>query len=262
MKARLAAQKMKADARQGLLGHYGAAIGALLVMVLVFALFSIPFSNMITMGLSFGAYTRVVIGGIGILVVAILVFLLDSGMQWIQLRLARGEEDARFADILRPFQDQPGRYVGMFFLIILLTLICLLPGLLCMLLSVTYTLDPISFEIIYPILFYVSHLILLAGVICWVVIMISWVMARRLLLDHPDMTMMASIRQSRRLMKRKRRRLFWMDLSFLGWFLLSILSFGIALLWVIPYLRQAITCFYLDITEPEPGPDAGEATAF
>lgn len=41
--------------------------------------------------------------------------------------------------------------------------------------------------------------------------------------------------------------LFIFDLSFIGWWLLGIISCGIGLLWVNPYYRQAKANFYRNL---------------
>jgi uncharacterized membrane protein len=42
-----------------------------------------------------------------------------------------------------------------------------------------------------------------------------------------------------------------MSLSFIGWALLCILSLGIGLLWLIPYMNVSIAKFYQDIKGDE-----------
>ncbi len=47
-------------------------------------------------------------------------------------------------------------------------------------------------------------------------------------------------------------KLFLLMLSFIGWFLLSILTFCIGLLWVGPYMYQSMAAFYEDLKEEVP----------
>lgn len=57
------------------------------------------------------------------------------------------------------------------------------------------------------------------------------------------------IDQSRKLMAGKKGQLFMLQLSFLGWFILSALTFGIVyFLFVGPYYRQTMANFYTSIT--------------
>lgn len=65
--------------------------------------------------------------------------------------------------------------------------------------------------------------------------------------DHPDKAIIDCMIESRRLMQGKKWNLFVLDLTFIGWMLLSILTLGIGLLWLAPYICTAHACFYKDI---------------
>ncbi|MFI3293314.1 MAG: DUF975 family protein [Rikenellaceae bacterium] len=56
-----------------------------------------------------------------------------------------------------------------------------------------------------------------------------------------------AIEESMRMMKGHKMRLFLMDLGFIGLILLSILTLGIALLWVMPYMMTSRAKFYQDL---------------
>ena len=46
-------------------------------------------------------------------------------------------------------------------------------------------------------------------------------------------------------------RYFLLELSFIGWSLLGLLTLGIGLLWILPYITQTNTQFYLDLTQQQ-----------
>ena len=75
----------------------------------------------------------------------------------------------------------------------------------------------------------------------------SYSMAIYIKLDHPTMSANEAITESRRLMHGNKWRLFCLDLSFIGWHLLSILTLGILQLWISPYVEAARVEFYLDL---------------
>lgn len=56
------------------------------------------------------------------------------------------------------------------------------------------------------------------------------------------------ISQSRALMKGQKWRLFWLQVSFIGWDILAILSLGIGLIWLRPYKCATYAAFYSDLT--------------
>jgi uncharacterized membrane protein len=49
-------------------------------------------------------------------------------------------------------------------------------------------------------------------------------------------------------------KLFCLGLRFVGWAILSIFTFGIGLLWFIPYLQISTTKFYEDLKKSETAP--------
>lgn len=53
-----------------------------------------------------------------------------------------------------------------------------------------------------------------------------------------------AITKSKEMMNGHKKELFMQDLSFIGWILLSILTFGILLFWVVPYMNLARAEFY------------------
>ena len=57
-----------------------------------------------------------------------------------------------------------------------------------------------------------------------------------------------AIKRSKALMQGNKKKLFFLGLRFFGWFLLSILTLGIGLLWLMPYLHTALAGFYDDIS--------------
>lgn len=75
----------------------------------------------------------------------------------------------------------------------------------------------------------------------------SYALTPYLLKDHPELKFNAAIEESMRLMSGNKMRLFLLDLSFIGWFLLGIITFGIAFLWVTPYWNTARAAFYEDL---------------
>lgn len=72
----------------------------------------------------------------------------------------------------------------------------------------------------------------------------SYAMTFYILRDDPDMPANDAITESRRMMDGNKFRLFCLHFSFIGWLLLSALTFGILLLWIIPYMQTAQAAFY------------------
>lgn len=65
--------------------------------------------------------------------------------------------------------------------------------------------------------------------------------------DNPDMSAMDAIRKSKEMMKGRKGKLFLLQLSFIGWALLCVITVGIGFLWLTPYMLTAQVNFYEDI---------------
>ena len=50
-------------------------------------------------------------------------------------------------------------------------------------------------------------------------------------------------------MEGNKLRLLYLQLSFIGFYLLAVLSCGIGLLWLMPYMQQTTVSFYLDVQD-------------
>ena len=81
----------------------------------------------------------------------------------------------------------------------------------------------------------------------------SYSMTYYILNDNPGMSGNDAITESRKMMNGHKMELFLLQLSFIGWILLSVLTFGILLLYVIPYMQAATTAFY-EALKPEQTP--------
>jgi uncharacterized membrane protein len=65
--------------------------------------------------------------------------------------------------------------------------------------------------------------------------------------DNPQLLPNEAINLSMKMMKGHKFDLFYLYLSFIGWIFLAILTLGIGLLWVIPYMQASMAAFYLDV---------------
>lgn len=75
----------------------------------------------------------------------------------------------------------------------------------------------------------------------------KYAMAPFLLVENPGMRPLEAITTSKVYMDGFKMDLFILDLSFIGWHLLSILTLGIGYLWLVPYQNVAYAAFYRDL---------------
>ena len=87
-------------------------------------------------------------------------------------------------------------------------------------------------------------------------------LAPYLMTENPGLGIREAVNMSKELMAGHKWRLFCLDLSFIGWGILSALTCGIGDLWLQPYISAATAAFYIDRTgrsipmagEPDPEP--------
>ena len=77
----------------------------------------------------------------------------------------------------------------------------------------------------------------------------SYAMTENILKDNPDMNGEQAIRESMRMMEGHKMQLFLLDLSMIGWLLLSFLTLGIGFLFLEPYVQSCHAHFYEDLKE-------------
>ena len=73
-------------------------------------------------------------------------------------------------------------------------------------------------------------------------------MAVYIALDNPNMGYNDCITKSIKMMDGHKWRLFCLGLSYFGWVLLCVLTFGVLYLWVAPKMQQASFLFYLKVS--------------
>ena len=66
-------------------------------------------------------------------------------------------------------------------------------------------------------------------------------------LDNPELGITEVLKKSRLLMKGHKMDYFVLQLSFLGWIILGVFTFGILYLWLIPYMSLTAANFYNEL---------------
>lgn len=75
-----------------------------------------------------------------------------------------------------------------------------------------------------------------------------YVMAPYIIAENPEVGILEAISKSKEMMKGYKWKFFCLQFSFLGWILLSCITLGIGLLWVLPYMEAANASFYLEVS--------------
>ena len=76
---------------------------------------------------------------------------------------------------------------------------------------------------------------------------LSYSMSMYILAENPDMPALEAIDRSKKMMNGHKMELFVLMLSFIGWYLLCMITFGIASIYVVPLMSATMANFYNSI---------------
>jgi uncharacterized membrane protein len=88
---------------------------------------------------------------------------------------------------------------------------------------------------------------LLLFIIPGIIAILRYSMAYYIMVDNPEIGALEAIRQSKEMMVGHKLRLFTLWLSFVGWFILGIITFGLGFLYAAPYYEASKANFYEDL---------------
>jgi uncharacterized membrane protein len=100
-----------------------------------------------------------------------------------------------------------------------------------------------------------AYLLMLLFILLWAILLIipgiiaalSYAMTFYILADDDSIGAMEAIDKSKEMMYGYKWKFFLLNLRFLGWSLLCLLTLGIGFLWLIPWMNVSIARFYDDI---------------
>ncbi len=105
----------------------------------------------------------------------------------------------------------------------------------------------------------IFHIVSTIFIILWALLFIipgfiaaiRYSMGYYLMVENPDMQPMDALRESSELMRGHKMDFLMFSLSFVGWFILSVITLGIGFLMLVPYYQMAKLNFYRKITGDE-----------
>lgn len=233
--------ELKRLAREYLLGNYTAVMVAMLLAFLLPSILLAPFSAGLTM--EFNA--AVIMYLLAAVIIEILRRLLQTGVLRMHLLLARRQKTG-IGDLFWIFRNRPDRLIlatALFYAILAVPVLAAGVCIYCFLPDGTAG----------RVVFLSGVLIAAAAAELYLVYMFELIYP--LYLEHPQMTVLEGFRESKRLMQGNKKRLFLLQVSFLGWQLLGLCSIGVGMFWIGPYMTQTTVNFYLDLTGKLDFPD-------
>lgn len=224
--------QLKADARNSLTGHYSFFIAVLLTS------FTIAYLILPALLNSFVRTPSLIFDCVLTLLTSFIMQLFSFHICRIYLMTFCGEKPT-FTDLLigDPDRTKERQAVCAACLITLIQFLCMLPSNI-----LSLTAGDSSFGFLF------SCLTLTAGMALYCYIYLCLYPVYYLVSDCPAESITETLRMAVFISKGNRFRLFYLIASFLPLYLLSLLSFGVGLLWVSPYLQATLTHYYLDLT--------------
>lgn len=99
--------------------------------------------------------------------------------------------------------------------------------------------------------FIIGGLLVLAISVFMVFVYVRFSMAQYILIENPYTDVASAFRQSYFLTRGRTLSIIVFYLSFIGWIILGALSFGIGMLWILPYIQMAMVNLYYDMKQDE-----------
>lgn len=214
------AADFRARGREALRGHWGVAIAVALVATLLGGGMGITYNTSASTGAENSGISSFVSHDVWVLVATISVVMLllalfiggVISMGWASFNLKLlNHEEVRFGNLFDHFYR-----IGAGICLVLLQ------GL---------------FVFLWSLLFFIPGIIAAY----------RYALMPYLMAEFPELGALDAMRESKRLMKGNKWRLFCLDWSFIGWMLLSALTLGIGSLWLNPYTAAARAAFYQEI---------------
>lgn len=225
--------ELKRLARETLAGHYGMPMLGIVITSIISNLLVLPFDLTLN-----NSTSQSVIFYAASFFIALLTILFSCGLCYMHLNMRRNKPYG-LKDIFYFFTDHPDRLLLSFLILTGISLLIFLPAIL-----VTISAFYLDKSFLY-----------LIAVVTWIVFLLislpvlyGYSLLFFLLIDHREMKIREAMKESRRLMKGNKMRLFLLHLSFLGWVILGICSCFIGFLWIEPYFEQTTVSFYFELT--------------
>lgn len=232
--------ELKASAREHLLGHYGTTIGAFMIVGAITGTVSLTVGLLVDLSTIPGTIIYYAI----MFLVSVLTGLFSSGSAYLYLKLICGRP-VSVGDLFYGFQLCPDKAITIQAWITLITYLSSLPQIILnymMLANVNHLDKMMSLMLPYALS------LILSGTVS-VMLSLFYAQTYFLLHDFPQYTAKELLQKSRHLMVHHKGRLFYLYVSFLPLMLLGLLSCGLAMLWIIPYMAATEAEFFLDLIQ-------------
>lgn len=98
-----------------------------------------------------------------------------------------------------------------------------------------------------PFIIFIGFILYFSSLIWLIVKSYSYELVYMIAAENPEMSSKDVVARSKELMENHRLKLFCLEFSFIGWAILAVLSLGIGMLWLVPYIQFAKISFYKNL---------------
>lgn len=244
-------KELKGFSRQALLGNYGLVILCYFLAQLIISAVMSPFEAQInTYSQNIILYEETlsfpIFALIAVFIIALISTALTAGVYAVHLNLARGNHPG-VSMIFSQLKCRPDRYIVATLLLSLIGMVCVIPGTILFCMGIGFMTSDYGTTTATGILV-AGIALMLVGLILCIFLSLRFALTVLLLVDHSEMGAIRAMKESFHLMKGNCARFLYLTFSFLPMVLLILLSFGIAALWIQPYIQQVVCWFYLDVS--------------
>lgn len=179
-----------------------------------------------------------------------LLTILQTGYCFMALNIVRAG-NARIRDLFLGFRYHTGRLVLLSLFLSLIRYLCILPPVYVISELIFnggkaslfgYTAGSVSAAIL------ITAASVLVSLLLYVAVYLPFSQSLFVFIDNQDFRAVKCLAESFRLMRGKRIRFFLLNLSFIGYWFLVLISFGIANLCVKPYVEVTLAQYYVELS--------------
>jgi uncharacterized membrane protein len=225
--------RLKAEAKQKLLGNYTPLIGAFLISEIIIS--SLSMIAYVACGHS--SVYEVVIYYLIMILLSLFGTIFTSGQIYMYLNISCGRP-VTVNDTFHGFSFHPDRAILIELFLMLITTLPALPA------AIFFYFWKSGSGSVYVVAF---SALICAAIVIMTMLSLTYSQAFYLMYDFPQYSVKQLMHTSRIIMSGNKGRFFYLCVSFIPLILLSMLSFGIGLLWLFPYMCATQTEFFLDI---------------
>lgn len=231
--------ELKQLAKKSLSGKYSIPVGATIIYLIVsFIISSItqifvyPYSTF-----NITLYT------IFTIITSLLLSVLALGLIKLSLDIARNNL-IELGALTYGLSHHPDRIIVSNLIISLIILAWFIPSIVFLIVLI---ITPSSTSILYLLFFLLFIAFFIFGCVMSIIYSLKYSLVYYILADDQEISCNNAFKESKRLMQGNLGRMFYLQISFIGWSLLGLLSCGIGYIWIIPYMYVTFSYFYLDV---------------